>query len=128
MAQKLRPIKRSLVTHQRVLTISQKMNEFIEDLFDGKLEEDIDKMMNNIPAEVLKNYPPIDSLIAEMEALVTGDTENDLPALNRYINSHDKHPQSLRLLQAVANGLNGKLTQDVVDIFRAGVLMNLSKK
>lgn len=128
MAQKLRPMKRSLVTHQRIITMSDKMNEFIDNLFMGKLDEDIDKMMSDIPEEVLKNYPPIDSLVSEMEGLVTGELEKDLTALNRYLNAHDSHPQSLRLLHAIARGLNGKLSQEAIDTFKEGIFMNISKK
>ncbi len=127
MAMKLKPMRRSLVTHERIIKPNVKMAEFIYDLFEGKIDEDIDKMMNDIPEKAVNAFPPIQSLLDDLKSRLNGDLEHDLYTMNQFLNHHDEHPHSLKILQAISHGLDGAISQETVDAFRDGILANIVK-
>ena len=127
MAMKLKPMRRSLVTHERIIKPSEKAIEFIYDLFEGKLDDDIQQILDRVPSEVVQKYPPIQTLVDTLKSRITGNTEEDLITVNKYLNANDAHPHSIKLLFEVSKGLDGLLSQETIDAFKEGILLNFDK-
>ncbi len=125
MAQKIKPVKRSIASHKRIDHLRQ-LEAFVGGLVDGRLDDEIQAMADKADPEILAKFPPIDDLIKEMNDLVTGDLDKDASALNNYVDEHQNHPQSILLIRALARTLSKDLDDAGKERLKQALINELS--
>lgn len=127
MAQKIKPVKRSLVSHQRVDHI-RKLTSFVDSLVEGALDAEIQEIADHADPEVVKKHPKIEDLIEQLRTLATGDMKHDVEMLNTFVDDHHAHPQSILLLREMVHILRDGLDAEQKEALKVELMQSLSER